>query len=157
MLRPESTDDQAFRAEVRGWLEANLPADIRYLTFRPAMDVAMAWHRKLAERGWIAPHWPRRYGGMEATPVQQLILLEELSCAGAPDIPAQGLFHIGPVLIKFGTEAQKQHLPKILNGQITWAQGYSEPNSGSDLASLNTRGKIVGNEIVINGQKILDL
>lgn len=154
MLKPEDESVRQFRAEVRDWLAENLDPDIRFLTFRPLPPIAIAWHRKLAARGWIAPHWPRIHGGMEATPVEQLVLTEELARAGAPDIPLQGLLHIGPLLIKFGTEAQKRmHLPKILSGEITWAQGYSEPNSGSDLATLRSKGRIDGGEIIINGQK----
>jgi alkylation response protein AidB-like acyl-CoA dehydrogenase len=92
---------------------------------------------------------------MEASVDEQLILQEELGRAGAPVLSRQALNHIGPIIMKFGTQSQKDfHLPKMLSGEIMWCQGYSEPNSGSDLASLKTKGTVVGNEIVINGQKI---
>lgn len=115
----------------------------------------MPWYRQLSQRGWIAPHWSVDEGGMGASAVQQVILMEEMAAAGAPDIPSQGLNHIGPLLIKSGTQDQKaRHLPPILLGDTIWCQGYSEPNSGSDLASLQTRGSIEGDELVIDGHKI---
>jgi alkylation response protein AidB-like acyl-CoA dehydrogenase len=155
MLRQESEADARFRGEVVAWLQANIPEDLRHLTFRPPPAEAMAWYRKLSARGWIAPHWPRTVGGMEATPVQQVILMEEMARAGAPDLPTQGLNHIGPILIKCGSPAQRErHLPAILNGDAIWCQGYSEPGAGSDLASLRTRAEVRGNELVINGHKI---
>jgi alkylation response protein AidB-like acyl-CoA dehydrogenase len=114
----------------------------------------MPWYRRVAERGWIAPHWPREHGGMEASPVEQVILFEEMARAGAPDLPLQGINHLGPLLISAGTEAQRRtHLPRILSGQTVWCQGYSEPGAGSDLASLSTRGEVHGDTIVINGHK----
>ncbi|HYD61267.1 MAG TPA: acyl-CoA dehydrogenase family protein [Noviherbaspirillum sp.] len=155
MLRQESEADARFRREVAAWLQANIPEELRHLTFRPPRTEAMAWYRKLSERGWIAPHWPRAHGGMEATPVQQVILMEEMAQAGAPDLPTQGLNHIGPILIKCGTPVQRdRHLPAILKGDAIWCQGYSEPGAGSDLASLRTRAEVRGNELVINGHKI---
>jgi alkylation response protein AidB-like acyl-CoA dehydrogenase len=155
MLRKEAAGDAAFRAEVADWLQANIPEHLRYLTFRPRPDEAMAWYKKLSQRGWIAPHWPREHGGMDATPVQQVILMEEMARAGAPDLPTQGLNHIGPILAKCGTPAQRErHLPGILAGDAIWCQGYSEPGSGSDLASLRTRAEVRGSNLVINGHKI---
>lgn len=155
MLRPETTADADFRAEVRGWLQENVPDELRHLTFRPEPEQGMPWYRQLSARGWIAPHWPRQYGGMAATPLQQVILMEELARAGAPDIPTQGLNHIGPLLMACGTDAQKQlHLPGILAGDAVWCQGYSEPGSGSDLASLRSRARRDGDRLVINGHKI---
>ena len=155
MLRKESEADARFRAEVADWLQTNIPAHLRYLTFRPRPAEAMAWYKKLSQRGWIAPHWPRDHGGMDATPVQQVILMEEMARAGAPDLPTQGLNHIGPILIKCGTPVQRErHLPAILAGDAIWCQGYSEPGSGSDLASLRTRAEVRGANLVINGHKI---
>lgn len=155
MLRPESPAESGFRAEVRGWLAASIPDDLRFLTFRPPPDRAMAWYRELSRRGWVAPHWPREHGGMGASAVEQVILAEELARAGAPDLPTQGLNHIGPILIHHGTEEQRRrHLPPILEGQAIWCQGYSEPNAGSDLASLRTRARVEGEHLVIDGQKI---
>jgi alkylation response protein AidB-like acyl-CoA dehydrogenase len=154
-FRIDSDDERAFRAEVREFLAANLPDDLRGLSTRPPFDRAQWWFGKIAERGWVAPHWPKKFGGMEATINQQIILREEYARAGAPEISAQGLNHIGPLLMEYGTEAQKAlHLPKILSGEVNWCQGYSEPNSGSDLASLKTRAVEDGDDFLITGQKI---
>ncbi len=154
-FRVDSDDERAFRLEARDWLEANLPGDLRGLSTRPPFDRAQVWFGKLAGRGWIAPHWPATHGGMEATINQQIILREELARVGAPELSGQGLNHVGPILMQFGTEAQKDwHLPKILSGEINWCQGYSEPNSGSDLASLRTRAEADGEDFIVNGQKI---
>ena len=115
----------------------------------------MSWYRTLSRKGWIAPHWPKQYGGMGATLNEQIIMAEELARVGAPQLPAQGLNHIGPILIEFATEAQKaQHLPAIIAGTVIWAQGYSEPGAGSDLASLATRATLEGDHFVVQGQKI---
>jgi alkylation response protein AidB-like acyl-CoA dehydrogenase len=155
MLRPETAAEAAFRSEVRAWLAANVPDALRHGTFRPLPAEGMPWYRALSQRGWIAPHWPRSHGGMGASPVQQVILMEEMALAGTPDIPTQGLNHIGPLLIARGTPAQQQrHLPPILAGDAIWCQGYSEPGSGSDLASLRTRAEVRGDTLVINGHKI---
>ena len=154
-FRIDSDDERAFRREVHEWLDANLPADLRGLSTRPPFDRAQEWFAKLAGRGWIAPHWLATHGGMEATINQQIILREELARVGAPELSAQGLNHVGPILMQFGTEAQRDwHLPKILSGEINWCQGYSEPNAGSDLASLKTRAEADGEDFIVNGQKI---
>jgi alkylation response protein AidB-like acyl-CoA dehydrogenase len=151
----DNPKNSAFRSEVRNWLADNLPPDLVGWATRPPPGLVQPWYRKLYDRGWIAPHWPEEYGGMEASVDEQLILQEELGRAGAPVLSRQALNHIGPIIMKFGTQSQKDfHLPKMLSGEIMWCQGYSEPNSGSDLASLKTKGTVVGNEIVINGQKI---
>jgi alkylation response protein AidB-like acyl-CoA dehydrogenase len=155
MLRAESQEQAAFRLEVRDWLRDHVPASLRHATFRPSPEQAMQWYRALWRRGWIAPHWPREYGGMGASPMEQLILMEEMARAGTPDIPTQGLNHIGPVLIARGSAAQrKRHLPAILAGDAIWCQGYSEPGAGSDLASLSTRAEVRDGKLVINGHKI---
>jgi len=155
MLRNETASESAFRSEVRGWLARNVPDHLRHLTFRPQPAEIMPWYKALSRRGWIAPHWPVSVGGMGAGAVEQVILMEELAYAGSPDTPTQGLNHIGPMLIKAGTAEQKAtHLPRILSGDVIWCQGYSEPNAGSDLASLVTRARIEGDELVINGHKI---
>jgi alkylation response protein AidB-like acyl-CoA dehydrogenase len=155
MFRHDSTDEAAFRTEVRTWLEANLPAALRGRTNRPPPAELMPWYRALSRKGWIAPHWPKQYGGMGATLNEQIIMTEELARVGAPQLPAQGLNHIGPTLIEFGTEAQKaKHLPPIIAGTVIWAQGYSEPGAGSDLASLATRATLEGDHFVVHGQKI---
>jgi alkylation response protein AidB-like acyl-CoA dehydrogenase len=155
MFRHDSPQEAAFRAEVRTWLEANLPASLRGRTNRPPPAELMPWYRMLSHKGWVAPHWPKQYGGMGATLNEQIIMAEELARVGAPCLPAQGLNHIGPILIEFGTEAQKaKHLPPIIDGSVIWAQGYSEPGAGSDLASLATRASLEGDHFVVNGQKI---
>jgi alkylation response protein AidB-like acyl-CoA dehydrogenase len=155
MFRHDSPDEAAFRTEVRTWLEANLPTGLRGRTNRPPPAELMPWYRALSRKGWIAPHWPKQYGGMGATLNEQIIMTEELARVGAPQLPAQGLNHIGPILIEFGTEAQKaKHLPPIIAGTVIWAQGYSEPGAGSDLASLATRASLKDDHFVVQGQKI---
>ena len=155
MFRRDSPAEAEFRTEVRTWLEANLPATLRGRTTRPPPAELMPWYRALSHKGWIAPHWPKPHGGMGATLNQQIIMAEELAGVGAPQLPAQGLNHIGPILMEFGTEAQKaKHLPPIIAGTVIWAQGYSEPGAGSDLASLATRATLQGDHFVVNGQKI---
>lgn len=155
MLRVESSEEQTFRQEVAAWLEAAIPAALKHTTRRAEPEQCMPWYRQLAQRGWIAPHWPRRFGGMEASPIQQVILMEEMAKAGAPDIPTQGLNHIGPLLMECGTPAQRQrHLPAILAGDEIWCQGYSEPGAGSDLASLRTRAEVREDSLLVNGHKI---
>ena len=155
MLREENAAEQAFRAEARSWLEANLPPELRHANNRLAPPELKGWFRTLGEKGWAAPHWPKEHGGIEATPVQQVILIEELARVGAPDLPAQGLTHISPILIKYGTPEQKaQHLHKARTGEVIWAQGYSEPGSGSDLRSLRTKAVVEGDKLIINGHKI---
>jgi alkylation response protein AidB-like acyl-CoA dehydrogenase len=155
MFHRDSPDEASFRTEVRTWLEANLPPALRGRTNRPPPAELMPWYRTLSHKGWIAPHWPKQYGGMGATLNEQIIMTEELARVGAPQLPAQGLNHIGPILIEFGTEAQKvKHLPPIIAGTVIWAQGYSEPGAGSDLASLATRATLEGDHFVVHGQKI---
>ena len=113
------------------------------------------WHRKLYERGWIAPHWPKEHGGMGATLTQQIILFEEISRVGAPTPYPHGLNFIGPLIIDAGTPEQKaKHLPPILTGEATWCQGYSESGAGSDLASLTTRAELDGDHFIVNGHKM---
>lgn len=151
----DTREDAAFRLEVRKWLAENLPPELQGWSTRPPPELIRPWQRKLYDRGWIAPNWPKRYGGMEATLNQQLILQEEFGRAGAPVLSRQAVGHIGPILIRHGTEAQKaEHLTGMLSGETLWCQGYSEPGAGSDLASLRTRGEIDGDHVVINGHKI---
>ncbi len=155
MFRRDSTAEAAFRQEARSWIEANLPMSLRGSSVRPPPTQVMPWYRKLSERGWIAPHWPKQYGGMGATLAEQIVLSEELARVAAPALPVQGINHIGPILMKFGTDAQKaQHLPPIIRGDVIWAQGYSEPGSGSDLASLSTLASLEGDKFIVNGHKI---
>ena len=154
-FRKDTPAEKAFRAEVRAWIGATLPDDLRGWSTRPPFERAMRWQRQLGAKGLLAPHWPRRYGGADATLNEQIILAEELARAGAPELSGQGVNHIGPILMTFGTEAQKERfLPPIVAGEAVWCQGYSEPGSGSDLASLRTRAEIVGDRLVVNGSKI---
>ena len=155
MFRHDTPAEAEFRMEVRAWLKANLPVTLRGRTVRPPPAELMPWYQTLSSKGWIAPHWPRQYGGMGATLNEQIIMTEELARIGAPQLPAQGLNHIGPILMEFGTAAQKaQHLPAILAGIVIWAQGYSEPGAGSDLASLMSRATLEGDHFVLRGHKI---
>ena len=153
-----SADERAFRDEVRAWLRANLPADMRDKVVRYAhltRDDLQGWHRILADKGWIAPAWPTQWGGTGWNVVQRYIFEEECGYAGAPPLMPFGLAMCAPVLLKFGTDAQKQrYLPRIYRGDDFWCQGYSEPNSGSDLASLKTSAVRRGDRYVVNGQKI---
>ena len=154
-FREDTEEDAKFRSEVRTWLDANLPDRLRNLPTRPSPQDAEMWHKKLYERGWVAPAWPKQYGGMEATIPERIILIDELANAGAPEISGQALGHLGPILQRFGTPEQKaQHLPGMISGEVLWCQGYSEPSSGSDLASLRTRAVRDGDDFIINGQKI---
>jgi len=150
--------DPQFRSEVREFIDAELTPQLRKgaeLGFGISREAGTQWHHALFKRGWIAPDWPEEFGGIELTAAQKHILEEELTLAGAPMLMPFGLGMVGPVLYTFGSEAQKaQHLPGILDGSIWWCQGYSEPGSGSDLASLKTQAVRDGDEYVINGQKI---
>ena len=118
-------------------------------------DDAKKWTEALAEKGWVAPHWPKEYGGAGLSPMEQFIFKMEMAQAGAPGVGGQGVSQLGPTIIVHGTEEQKaEYLPKILSGEHNWRQGYSEPGAGSDLASLQTRAIRDGDEYVVNGQKI---
>ena len=146
-----TAEDQAFRATVRAWFEENLPREpLRTLEDR------RAWHRKLYEAGFIGMGWPKAYGGQEARPMEQAIVGEEMARVNAPaGVGGLGISIVGPTIIHHGTEEQKKRFVKnILTGEEIWCQLYSEPNSGSDLASLQCRADIDGDEFVINGQKI---
>lgn len=151
-----SAEDVGFRAEVRGWLSDNVPQEQRPPGAAGA-EYDRAWQRRLHDGGWAGLNWPSAYGGRGLTLVRQMIWHEEYARAGGP--PLGTLFvaqaHAGPTLIALGTEAQKaKHLAAILRGDEAWCQGFSEPGSGSDLASLRTMGRIEGDEIVVSGQKI---
>jgi alkylation response protein AidB-like acyl-CoA dehydrogenase len=155
LFRSDSEAEAAFRREVRAFVDAELPGQLCDLPTRPKIEDAIWWHRKLNDRGWIAPNWPKEHGGMDATVEQRLILFEEMARKGAPEISSQAIYHIAPILIRFGTkEQQARHLPPMLTAEQLWCQGYSEPNSGSDLASLRTSAKLDGDKLVVNGQKI---
>jgi alkylation response protein AidB-like acyl-CoA dehydrogenase len=155
-----SREDEDFRTEVRHFLDENLTQDLREAgrkTTGVFADYAagMRWHRILARRGWSAPSWPREHGGTGWSATQRYIFARECIAADAPRIFAMGLRMVGPVIMKFGTPEQKEkYLPRIVSGDITFCQGYSEPGSGSDLASLKTRAERDGDDYVINGTKI---
>ncbi len=153
-----SPDELAFRDEVRGWLKANLPNEIRDKVVQYqhlAKEDLMRWHRILAAKGWSVPHWPQEWGGTGWDITQRYIFNEEFGLAGAPNIPNFGPHMCASVLMKFGTEEQKKRfLPNIRDGVDFWVQGYSEPGSGSDLASLKTRAERQGDHYLVNGQKI---
>lgn len=152
-----SEEQQAFRAEVRDWLAETLPRELSEkvrLGNRLTKQDSEHWHSLLNERGWLAPNWPREYGGAEWDAVQRQIFEDECCRAHAPRIVPFGLSMLAPVLMAFGSEEQRQRfLPRILNGEDWWCQGYSEPGAGSDLAALKTRAVRDGDHYVVNGQK----
>lgn len=146
--------DAEFRVLARDFVETNYPDIPRYTLGRLHWDVVKPWYLVLAEHGWICPTWPREHGGMGLTAGKHLILIEEFERFGAARVNDIGPVMLGPLLLKYGTEAQKAHfLPKILSGEHVWAQGYSEPGAGSDLAAVRCEAVLDGDEWVINGQK----
>ena len=149
-----SSEELAFRDEVRDWLGKNLPAELKDKGHYSKEEL-LRWHGILAKKGWVAPAWPKEWGGTGWNLVQRYIFEEELGYAGGPPLIPFGLAMCAPVLLRFGTEAQKKRfLPRIYNGEDFWCQGYSEPGSGSDLASLKTKAVRNGDQYVVNGQKI---
>ncbi len=152
---PEET---AFRDEVRRFVDGEMPPHLRAkaaVDDNFEMHEVMEWHRILYRKGWAAPHWPKEVGGGGWDSARRFILAEELELAGAPGLSPFGLVMVGPVIIQFGSDAQKRrYLPRILSGDEVWCQGYSEPNAGSDLASLQLRAQDDGNgNFVLDGQK----
>jgi alkylation response protein AidB-like acyl-CoA dehydrogenase len=153
-----TASEQKFRDELRTWLAANLPPKMVKTADNATAyyDYLKGWQRKLYEGGWAGINWPKEYGGRGATPIEQAIFQEEMAKADAPErmgTIGQGL--VGPTIIAVGSEAQKKrYLSKILSGDEVWCQGFSEPNAGSDVASLETKGVIDGDHVVVNGQKI---
>ena len=166
----DTPEQAAFRQEVRSLIQEKLPEryqksgeegerggwQVDRKSENPvAQQAAIDWANALASKGWVAPHWPKEYGGAGMSPMEQFIFNQEMATAGAPGVGGMGVQMFGPTLIVHGNEEQKaEHLPRILSGEVAWAQGYSEPGSGSDLASLQTRAVKDGDEYVINGQKI---
>jgi alkylation response protein AidB-like acyl-CoA dehydrogenase len=152
-----SSEELAFRDEVRAWLGTNLPSDLREKVTgyeHLSRDDLLRWHRILAKKGWVAPAWPKEWGGTGWNVVQRYIFEEELGYAGGPPLIPFGLAMCAAVLLAFGTEAQKKRfLPRIYQGEDFWCQGYSEPGSGSDLASLKTKAVRKDDHYVVNGQK----
>jgi alkylation response protein AidB-like acyl-CoA dehydrogenase len=150
-------EEQAFRAEVRAFVRANLPRDISAKVLhhrRVGKDDYVRWQKILHQKGWIAPNWPVEHGGTGWSAVEQHIFDEECAAAGAPRLIPFGLSMVAPVIMQFGSASQKSHyLPRILSSEDWWCQGYSEPGSGSDLASLKTRAVRRGDHYVVSGQK----
>ncbi|MGB3811350.1 MAG: acyl-CoA dehydrogenase family protein [Parvibaculum sp.] len=153
-------DDEAFRDEVKDFLARELTAEMKAATERrtsgdPDRDTSLAWLRALNRQGWAAPRWPVEYGGTGWTTTQTYIFERESALAGAPLLSPFGIRMCGPAIMKFGTPAQKDfYLPRILDGTDWWCQGYSEPNSGSDLASLQMRAKSENDRYILNGSKV---
>jgi acyl-CoA dehydrogenase len=158
----------AFRREARAWLEANCPPDMRTAPAgddeicwggrkaRFQSDAQRVWLERMGAKGWTVPEWPAEYGGGGLSPEQANVLREEMDALGcrAP-LQSFGIWMLGPALLKYGSEEQKRrHLPPIARGAIRWCQGYSEPNAGSDLASLQTRAEDRGDHYIVNGQKV---
>jgi alkylation response protein AidB-like acyl-CoA dehydrogenase len=151
---PEET---SFRDEVRAFMKENLPAATRNKLIegrRLGKDDMVNWQRILNAKGWAVPHWPKEWGGTGWSPVEVYLFRDEMQQAPAPEPLPFGVNMLGPVLVAFGNEAQKKKfLPRIANLDDWWCQGFSEPGSGSDLASLKTSAKLVDGHYVVNGQK----
>ena len=161
------SEAETFRDEIRAFLQDGVPPNVKEkLELRQlsgsepsysnlTKDEYLDWHRALYKKGWVAPHWPINHGGLGWTPLQRHVYEEELGLAGVPRILPFGPTMVGPVIMEFGSDQQKEHfLPRILSGEDMWCQGYSEPSSGSDLASLKTRAVRDGNDYIVNGSKI---
>ncbi len=158
----------SFRRETRAWLEENCPPEMRTppksdadvcwggRKFTPSSPAQAEWLKIMGERGWTVPDWPAEYGGGGLTAAEAKVLREEMAALGCRNpLQSFGISMLGPALLKYGTEEQKhEHLPRIARGEIRWCQGYSEPNAGSDLASLATRAEDKGDHFLINGQKV---
>ncbi|BCW90748.1 Putative acyl-CoA dehydrogenase FadE17 [Alphaproteobacteria bacterium SO-S41] len=155
-----TAEEAAFRDEVRTFLQDNLPENLRQAgklttSVFTDKDYNIPWHKILHAKGWVAPAWPVEYGGTGWTEMQRYIFSSECALAGTPSLSPMGLKMVGPVIMRYGTPEQKAHyLPRILAGDDYWCQGYSEPGSGSDLASLQLRAVSDGDDYVLNGTKI---
>jgi alkylation response protein AidB-like acyl-CoA dehydrogenase len=159
---------ETFRKETRAWLEANCPAEMRRPTHTEddtcwggrhwvfQSDAQRIWLSRMVEKGWTVPEWPREYGGGGLSRDETRVLRQEMRALGCRSpLDSFGIWMLGPALLKYGSEEQKrEHLPKIARGEIRWCQGYSEPGSGSDLASLQTRAEDKGDQFLVNGSKI---
>lgn len=150
----EGTDDP-FRRSVRDFLRDHYPPHLRHPARRLRWHEVKDWYRLLSEKGWIAPAWPKAYGGMGLPPEQQIAYIEEFEAFGAARLPDQGIINLGPLLIEHGAPHQRaKWLPPILRGEHIWCQGYSEPGAGSDLAALQTKAVRDGENFVVTGSKI---
>ncbi|MBM4411025.1 MAG: hypothetical protein FJ037_06850 [Chloroflexi bacterium] len=168
----DTPEQAAFRKQVREMIQAKMPQRYQVLAREihqgerqwendrkssdPSVrEAASEWASSLREKGWVAPHWPKEYGGGGLKPMEQFVLNQEMALAGAPGVGGSGVSLLGPAMIIHGRPDQKEkYLPAILNGETAWAQGFSEPGAGSDLASLTTKATRDGDEFVVNGQKI---
>ena len=154
-----NADELAFQQEVRDWIAANMPPEVaeesrRSRTSHVSKERLLQWQKKLAERGWLCPNWPKEYGGPGWNSTQKFIFEMEMARADSPYLSSFSIKMVAPVLMKYGSEAQKKRfLPPMLNSDLIWCQGYSEPGSGSDLASLRTKAVRDGDHYVVNGQK----
>jgi len=159
-----NADELAFQKEVRDWIAANMPPEVaeesrRSRTSHVSKERLLQWQKKLAERGWLCPNWPKEYGGPGWNSTQKFIFEMEMARADSPYLSSFSIKMVAPVLMKYGSEAQKKRfLPKIAAAEELWCQGYSEPGSGSDLASLRTKAErhkdATGDHYIVNGQKI---
>jgi acyl-CoA dehydrogenase len=155
-----SPADQSFRADVRGFIAANLTEALREgqaqtSSMYPEPEVSGPWQKALQDRGWLVPLWPREWGGTGWTGLQRFIFENECALAGAPLVHPMGARLVGPVILRYGTEAQKRfYLPRILSGVDYWCQGFSEPDAGSDLAALQTRAERDGDHYIVDGTKL---
>ena len=156
-------EHEAFRKAFRSWLAATLPADLRVddpvddrvASNREMFERRVAWQKAMHKAGWVGIAWPKEYGGRGASIIERVIWDEEYAAARAPVLPGMGLNLVGPTIIHWGTDAQKaEYLPRILNADEIWAQGFSEPGAGSDLAGLSTRAEDKGDHFLVNGQKV---
>ena len=155
-----NAEELAFQKEVRDWITANMPPEVaeesrRSRTSHVSKERLLQWQKKLAGRGWLCPNWPKEYGGPGWNSTQKFIFEMEMARADSPYLSSFSIKMVAPVLMKYGSEAQKKRfLPKIAAAEELWCQGYSEPGSGSDLASLRTKAERQGDHYVVNGQKI---
>ncbi len=153
-------EELAFQKEVRDWIAANMPPEVaeesrRRRSSHDSKERLLQWQKKLASKGWLCPNWPREYGGPGWNSTQKFIFEMEMARADSPYLSSFSIKMVAPVLMKFGSEAQKKRfLPKIAAAEELWCQGYSEPGSGSDLASLRTKAVRQGDHYLVNGQKI---
>ena len=157
-----NAEDEAFREEIRAFVRAELPESFGRAAYNDREDspkehaeTAKAFQRKLSDKGWLTLAWPKQYGGLGAGPMQQLVYNEEMSRLRAPGFGGMGVAMVGPTLMMHGTDEQRERfLGRIARGEMSWCQGFSEPGAGSDLASLQTRAVVDGDDFVVNGQKI---
>jgi len=150
-------EEQAFREDIRTWVHANLPADIQHKVrnaLRQTRDDMQRWAKILGKKGWLGHGWPKEFGGPGWNAIQKHLFEEECALAGAPRVVPFGPVMVAPVIMAFGNaEQQQRFLPGIASGEVWWSQGYSEPGSGSDLASLKCKAERVGDKYIVNGQK----